>query len=382
MIKRIFISIVLILFNYSGLFAQSDGIKFFNGTFEQALQQSKKDNMLLIIDCYTTWCGPCKNMTDNVFTTKTCGDFFNGKFVFFKIDMEKGEGIELKKRFAVRAFPTFLILNGDGVEQHRLVGGGTAETFIERVKLGVNPKTSFVGLTKRYADGERGTEFIERYANVLFEVKKKEEGKKVYDGYYDSLSDELRQSPENWWLFNFQDFTDFGSAKFDYLLKNKKSFSSNIGKEKYNELVEGIVATEYERHISGIIRNIVNDKEVIQKRAEQLLLCKVKNDHIKLLKELFSMIRNRDIESYKKPVERFIAKLNDEKAFELYELYSSNSGSGIEHFKFSNLLGTQLISRLENEKYIKRVEQKISLNNRIIDAIYNSSLKSGNIVKK
>lgn len=375
MIKRIFISLVVLLVSSTTLLAQNDGVKFFNGSFDEALAQAKKDHMLLIIDCYTSWCGPCKSMSENVFPTKTCGDFFNGKFVFMKIDMEKGEGIELSKRFSVRSFPTFLILNGEGEEQHRLIGGGTVESFIERVKLAADPKTSMLGLKLRYADGERNSEFIKRYVEVLFETKNKEEGKRIYDSYYNSLSDDSRQSTDNWWLFNFQDFSDFGSAKFDYLLKNKKLFFQSIGAVKYNERVESILIQEYKHHITGSIRNITEDKKVISQRADQLLLCEVKSEQIKLFNKFYRLIKSENLEDYKKGVESFIKNLNDEKAVEFYDLFTSNYQSKIDRLKFSSSLGVQLISRLKDEKLIKQVEHRISISNRIITAIENSTKK-------
>jgi len=37
------------------------GIQFFKGTFQQALAKAKKENKMIMMDCYTTWCGPCKS---------------------------------------------------------------------------------------------------------------------------------------------------------------------------------------------------------------------------------------------------------------------------------------------------------------------------------
>lgn len=94
------------------------------------------------MDCYTSWCGPCKYMSETIFPQEKAGEFFNPKFVCVKFDMEKGEGPELGKKFGVRAYPTFLILRPDGSVQHKVVGGGDLEGFIARVEKGLNEKTS------------------------------------------------------------------------------------------------------------------------------------------------------------------------------------------------------------------------------------------------
>lgn len=44
-------------------------------------------------------------MSNQVFKQKYVGDYFNQHFVNLKMDMEKGEGKDLQKRYGVSAFP-------------------------------------------------------------------------------------------------------------------------------------------------------------------------------------------------------------------------------------------------------------------------------------
>ena len=58
-----------------------------------------------------------------------------------KIDAEKGEGIELAKRFGVRGFPTIVFANQKGEEVDRIVGYRGPEEFLnqlERITSGKN----------------------------------------------------------------------------------------------------------------------------------------------------------------------------------------------------------------------------------------------------
>ena len=75
--------------------ANAQGVEFRDLTFRQALEQAQKEGKLVFMDCYTSWCGPCKNMLNNVFTLPEAGEFMNAAFVCVKFDMEKGEGKEL-----------------------------------------------------------------------------------------------------------------------------------------------------------------------------------------------------------------------------------------------------------------------------------------------
>ena len=132
----------------------AQGVEFRDLTFGQALEQARTENKLVFMDCYTSWCGPCKNMLKNVFTLPEAGEFMNAHFVCVKYDMEKGEGIGLKKQFAVRAFPTFFIIRPDGTVQHRLAGGSQWERFRERVARGLEETTSYAYLNERYQQGK------------------------------------------------------------------------------------------------------------------------------------------------------------------------------------------------------------------------------------
>jgi thiol:disulfide interchange protein len=117
--------------------ALSQGIIFEETTFDEALAKARAENKLLFMDCYAEWCGPCKVMSRNVFTRKKVGDFFNANLISLKVDMEKGEGIELAKRYGIKAYPTMLLIRPDGTLQHSLVGSLDVLTLLDRVQAGM-----------------------------------------------------------------------------------------------------------------------------------------------------------------------------------------------------------------------------------------------------
>ena len=97
-------------------FSNAQGITFFKGTFNEAVSKAKEENKLLFIDFYTTWCAPCKMMDANIFPNEEVGEYFNDRFVSIKIDAEKGEGIDLVKKYNVKGYPTSLGLNASEIE--------------------------------------------------------------------------------------------------------------------------------------------------------------------------------------------------------------------------------------------------------------------------
>lgn len=115
------------------------GMKFTEGDFASVVALAKKENKKIFIDIYTTWCGPCKFLSANIFPDKAVGEYMNGVFVNAKFDAEKGEGIELAKKFKVKGYPTMIILDADGNVINTLVGSSkTPEDFTKRVKEAVD----------------------------------------------------------------------------------------------------------------------------------------------------------------------------------------------------------------------------------------------------
>ncbi len=113
--------------------ASNEGVKFETSSFNEALSKAKREGKLLFLDCYTTWCGPCKMMTRDIFPQPEVGRVFNERFVSIKIDMEKGEGIELAKRYEVKAYPTMLLIDGEGKVVKTILGALQAPQLIEAV---------------------------------------------------------------------------------------------------------------------------------------------------------------------------------------------------------------------------------------------------------
>ena len=105
--------------------AMSQGIAFepAGTTLEQASVKAKAEKKLIFLDCFTTWCGPCKMMANTVFPQEQVGAYMNPRFVCLKIDMESTYGAPLAKKLQIQAYPTFVIFNADAKEIGRFLGG-------------------------------------------------------------------------------------------------------------------------------------------------------------------------------------------------------------------------------------------------------------------
>lgn len=91
-----------------------EGIEFIEQDWSAALQQAKKQNKLVFLDIYATWCGPCKMLKQYTFTDTSVGRFFNNNFVNISVDGEKGVGPQLAQQYSIEGYPSLIITDAEG----------------------------------------------------------------------------------------------------------------------------------------------------------------------------------------------------------------------------------------------------------------------------
>ncbi|MBQ3213862.1 MAG: thioredoxin [Clostridia bacterium] len=76
----------------------------------------KKNDKIVLVDFYATWCGPCKMLAP---VLEQVADEVKEKAVIGKLDID--ESLDIAKEFNVMSVPT-MILFKDGKEVDRIVG--------------------------------------------------------------------------------------------------------------------------------------------------------------------------------------------------------------------------------------------------------------------
>lgn len=145
-------------------------------TFEQVKALAKKENKKIFLDFYTKWCGPCRAMDKNVFNQKAIGDFYNEKFINFKIDAEVGEGIELAKQYEIKGYPTYIFVDVEGnplIDAAGSIGRGDVERMIEFAKEALGGKVkSWEAYEAEYASSDKKDPvFLQQYMKARLKFK-------------------------------------------------------------------------------------------------------------------------------------------------------------------------------------------------------------------
>lgn len=234
--------------------AQQTGTHFeHNLSWTQAKEKAKKENKYLFVDCFTTWCGPCKYMTATIFPQQKVGDFFNKNFVNIKVQMDKtpkdneevkswyADALSIAKDYKVRAYPTFLIFSPDGELVHQVVGGGEADYFIAKVNKAFKPETQYFTVLKKYKAGDKNPEFLKSLTYAADEAYDTETKDKVATEYIASQKD--LYTKDN--LEFLGKFTANSKSKgFDVILKNPEKVDEVLGKGTANKILTDIIMDE------------------------------------------------------------------------------------------------------------------------------------------
>lgn len=214
----------------------AQGIEFEHGTFTEALAKAKAQNKLVFMDCYTTWCGPCKMLAKNVFPQKEVGDVFNKQFVNLKIDMEKGEGPALAKTYGIKAFPTLLFMDAEGKVLHKVVGGTDVAGLIEHAGIAADPSKQIGTMHKKYNDGNRDVKFLSEYIQALYAAYEKEKMLPIGKEFIANTKKEDLINVDAFTVLGYSNALEYGSETYQYIIANKDKFiaAEGIGQENFD----------------------------------------------------------------------------------------------------------------------------------------------------
>jgi thiol:disulfide interchange protein len=90
------------------------GIVFHQGTWDEALKQAKKEGKPIFLDISASWCGPCKMLKSRTFPNEEVGEFYNTNFINVAVDGEKGEGVELARKYKIQGYPSLIYIDSNG----------------------------------------------------------------------------------------------------------------------------------------------------------------------------------------------------------------------------------------------------------------------------
>jgi thioredoxin-related protein len=289
----------------------NDGIKFDHESWTDITKKAKKAKKLIFIDCYTSWCGPCKMLSKQIFPLKNVGDYFNANFINYKSDMENGEGVDLKNKFHVGAFPTLLWVDHKGNVIHRVVGFLQAEKLLAEAKIAVEGGSGGLDLEKKYKKNKKNPDVVKEYLNALIK-NYDSRSKEVALHYLTIIPQEQYLEDENWAIISRQVSNPFLSV-IEYVYTNRAKFE-----EKFKpEMVDMVLNGKYYMYANSLAFDVKNGKEFDEEKFQKL---------IQLMEKRNFDSKNKVIEEtrlevlkYKEDWTAYIAKIENLLAMNFYK---------------------------------------------------------------
>jgi thiol-disulfide isomerase/thioredoxin len=233
--KIILIIILLIGSSISDGFSQSRSIQFIKKPWQEIVAMAKQENKLIFLDAYASWCGPCKWMAANMFTNDTVADFYNRTFICASFDMEKGEGVDLRKKYGVRAYPSLIFINTDENMVHEKVGAPQrVQDYIDIAKIAQNPEEGLAAYLKKYNAGNNSPQFIQtflyRLADAYIPVNA------VLKKYFATQKESDLLNRANWNII-FRFVGEINDPVFEYFLSHKSEYAKAYSQDSVNNKI-------------------------------------------------------------------------------------------------------------------------------------------------
>ena len=225
----------------------SAGIHFETGlNWGHVLTKAKMMNKVIFMDCYTTWCGPCKEMDQSVYSLEKVGKYFNDKFISVKMQMDtsKKDDDAVKQMYAdahyiqhkynIDAFPTFLFFTPDGKILYRSVGAKAPDEFLALAADILKPERNYYKLLDHFKQGKKDFNEMSYLARTGLLLHDTATAQQVAEEYISQLKDETLLTKGN--IQFLYDFTKSSKDKgFKLFYQHADTINQIMGNDTYSQ---------------------------------------------------------------------------------------------------------------------------------------------------
>jgi len=267
------------------LFAQ--GVRFeSNPDWDAIVQQAKSEHKYIFVDCYATWCGPCKMMDNQVYPVAAVGGVYNREFICLRVQMDqmKNDNESIRKQYGlaqmleqsyhVDAYPTFLFFDENGKPVHKAMGVKESKKFIRLAADAHDPNKQYYRILADFKPGkldtadEKGLAFTFQYTDTALA------GKLAADYLTRIPKQQLSRSTAVGMMIGFQNNAQVASIAVSYISNLPDSAFASKGN------VQFLAALSRQSKVSSIVENYLKklNRDELGKEANIDLMGNFKTD--------------------------------------------------------------------------------------------------------
>jgi len=215
--------------------------------FEEAKIFSRENDKIILIDFYTEWCGPCKVFDkeiqrDSIFSSKIFKDF-----IILKVNPEKDDDFGLARKYFIKSYPSFIIVNPNGYLINKQYGGlykndlnRSKASFLEFLAASndFHKKGNFLKGVSNKLDLEYPQFYIDRFNGKKIEPEKIEEYWQSTNDYFSEVSFAIFNLFDTPSIIKNQYIENVDSIKNLFGEADHYNFMANLLEEQLHEALE------------------------------------------------------------------------------------------------------------------------------------------------
>jgi len=225
----------------------------------KALAKQKGNNIFL--DCYATWCGPCKMMDKQVYSNDSIASYLNENFVSIRLQMDSTSqdnemvkkwfalAYQVKNKYGITELPTLLFLSPNDTLLDKRIGYQNINNFLATAH-GIPLKIRLYNQITEYKKGIREYSVLPELADfakrIIGDNELSNQIINVYkEGYLEQLSiDSLLTRKNLDFVFSNSTLIRSQDQLFNVLYKYPKKVDSVLGQPAAVKFVNWLVTKE------------------------------------------------------------------------------------------------------------------------------------------
>ena len=231
-----------------------------------------------------------------MFPSEEAGDYFNNNVILLKynLDLEDPDGIAAK--YSIRAYPTFVFVDGDGNEYARFLGGAAdTKTFLERTQNAIKPENSWAYRNEKL---ESDPSYVIEHIKYLNSVYMQDPAKELLHKVFATRSVQENFSEESINLYNSL-VTDTNSPIVEFMVNHREEVAMVMGEERLLSFLSSKANTQLFNKLMRIDLEKPESVEDVENEIQKIVSNPLfKSKFSEFLANHFDLIKEKDHEAF------------------------------------------------------------------------------------
>lgn len=249
------------------------GVQFeYFPNWNATIAKAQRENKLILVDCYASWCKPCKAMDAQVYSLDSVGEFVNSHYISIKVQFDStaddndqvknwyGDARHLEKEYGIQDYPTFLFFTPEGKLVHKSIGYKDPARFMRITRNTLNPEFQYYTLLETYRQGKMTFEKMPFLSSLAESVNDK------------AIANEVSQHYINDYLLKQKDSKLFDSTNLQYIAGHVQSSNDKAFKLFFKDgrkIDDVIKAKDFSRNLIDriVVREEIDSRLYADRQA-------------------------------------------------------------------------------------------------------------------